>query len=86
VVDTGKRVPPFYQLGYVGLIACDQWFELYLQNPAMFYGKVKGHTYSCDSAALPTPEEAKHVLLDHLSKNGFDTSSFPSVISIRASE
>jgi arylsulfatase A-like enzyme len=86
VVDAGRRTPPFYQLGYVGLVACDQWFELYLQNPAMIYGKVKGHTHSCGSVSLLAPEEAKQILLDHLSQNGFDISSFPGTIPIQPSE
>jgi hypothetical protein len=86
VVDAERTTPPFYQLGYVGLIACDQWFELYVKNPGMVYGRIKGHTYSCDSGILPTPEAAQQILLDHLLQNGFDTSSFPSSISVQYSE
>jgi hypothetical protein len=83
MVNALKKVPPFYQLGYIGLVACDQWFELYLQSPHMLYGTVKDHTYICDSHTRLTPEGAEHILLDHLSHNGYDTSSFPSSISMQ---
>lgn len=83
IVEAERKKPPFYQVGYVGLIVCDQWFELYLQNPEMLYGKVKGHTQPCSPDILLTAEEAEDILLDHLMQNGFDISSFPSLISIQ---
>jgi hypothetical protein len=83
VVESKRRSPPFYQVGYVGLIACNQWYELHVQNPSLFYGSVRGYTTPCDSAALPTPEQAKQILLDHLVQHGYDTSSFPSSISVQ---
>jgi len=86
VVDTKRKAPPFYQVGYVGLIACDQWFELYLQSPRMLYGKIKNYTYTCDPSTLLKPEQAENILLAHLFQNGFDTSSFPSSIFIQYTE
>ena len=86
IVAADRQKPPFYQVGYVGLIACDRWFELYLQNPGMLYGDVKGHTQSCKPDSLPTAEEAEAILLDHLLQNGFDISSFPGSISVQHSE
>jgi len=86
IVAAKKRRPPFYQVGYVGLIACNQWYELQVQNPGLFYGNVSGHTTPCDSATLPTPEQAERILLDHLFQNGYDTSSFPGSISAQRLE
>ena len=85
-VDAQRKVPPFYQLGYVGLVACDQWFELYLQKPALREGKVQDHTYSCDPGKALNVEDAKRVLLDQLAKNGFDISSFPSSVPVQNDE
>jgi hypothetical protein len=81
-VEAERRSPPFYQLGYVGLVVCNQWYELYVQNPSMRYGNVKGHTGACDSVIPPTPDQAKHILLEHLSQNGYDVSAFPDAIPV----
>ena len=86
IVDAERKKPPFYQVGYVGLIVCDQWFELYLQNPGMLYGNVNGHTQPCSPGSLLTSDEAEAILLNHLLQNGFDISSFPSSISVQRSE
>lgn len=86
VVDADRRDPPFYQMGYVGLVACDQWFELYLQTPSMVYGRVKDHSQPCAATRLLAPEQAERILLDHLEQNGFDTSTFPGSISVQYSE
>jgi hypothetical protein len=86
IVDVDREAPPFYQVGYVGLIACNRWFELYVQNPAMLYGEVNGHTAPCKADSLPSPEEAEQILLDHLSQNDFDISSFPRSISMEYSK
>ncbi len=72
--------PPFYQVGYVGLVACNEWYELYVQNPSLSYGEIKGYPEPCALSALPTPEQAKQILLDHLFQNGFDVSSFPNSV------
>jgi len=85
-VDAQRKAPPFYQLGYVGLVACDQWFELYVQNPALREGIVQDHTYPCDPSKALSAEEAKHILLDQLAKNGFDISSFPSLVPVQNDE
>lgn len=83
VTDAARKAPPFYQVGYVGLVACDQWFELYVKTPGMFHGKVNGHSGSCASSKPLSPEEAERILLEHLSRSGFDISSFPDSIPVK---
>jgi glucan phosphoethanolaminetransferase (alkaline phosphatase superfamily) len=85
-VEAERRSPPFYQLGYVGLVVCNQWYELYVQNPSLRYGKVKGHTGSCDPESLSTPDQAEQILLDHLFQNGYDVSAFPKSIPVQISD
>ena len=85
-VDAERKAPPFYQLGYVGLVACDQWFELYVQNPALREGKVQDHTSPCAPGKALNAEDAKRILLDQLAKNGFDISSFPSLVPVQNDE
>ena len=83
VTDAGRKAPPFYQVGYVGLVACDQWFELYVKNPGMSHGNIKGHSGSCASTKTLSIEDAERILLEHLSQNGFDISSFPDSIPVK---
>jgi hypothetical protein len=85
-VEAERRSPPFYQLGYVGMVVCDQWYELYVRNPSLRYGKVRGHAGGCNSPSLKEPEQAKQILLDHLSQNGYDVSAFPTLIPVEYSE
>jgi hypothetical protein len=85
-VEAERRSPPFYQLGYVGMVVCDQWYELYVRNPSLRYGKFRGHAGGCNSPSLKEPEQAKQILLDHLSQNGYDVSAFPTLIPVEYSE
>ncbi len=71
--------PPFYQLGRVNLILCDQWFSLDIRNPQLTYGKIGGSTASCEP---PSPEQAKDLILEELVKNEYDISSYPTEIEI----
>jgi arylsulfatase A-like enzyme len=85
-VETARSSPPFYQVGYVGLVVCDRWYELYVQKPSLRYGTVQGHTGACDPATAPTPDQARQIFLDHLSKHGYDVSAFPGSIPERHSQ
>jgi len=77
-----KIAPPFYQLGYVSLIVCNRWYELYFIHPRLLYGEVQGHTAPCDANNLPTTDYAKSIILNHLADNDYNVSSFPKDISI----
>ena len=77
IMDESKISPPFYQLGEVNLVVCDQWFSLNLENPELSYGEVEGSTASCPRNALPSPEQAKEILLQHLFKERYDVANFP---------
>jgi hypothetical protein len=79
-VEAERRKPPFYQLGYIGLVACNQWYELYVQEPSLHYGSVTGHAGPCESTMVPAPAQAKEILLDHLFQHGYDIFSFPASI------
>jgi arylsulfatase A-like enzyme len=76
------RLPPFYEIGTMTLISCDQWFTLDLVNPGLLYGEVLGSTSSCTNTEIPAPEQAITVLLDDLRKNGYDISAYPQKIPI----
>jgi hypothetical protein len=81
-VEMERRSPPFYQVGYVGLIVCDRWYELYVQNPRMLHGNIKDLNTPCGLGTVPDPEYARQILLEYLFNNGYDISSFPTSVPI----
>jgi hypothetical protein len=83
VVESGRRKPPFFQLGFTGLVACDHWFELYVQPPRILYGEVQGHVGTCDPGLELTPEKARQLLVNHLLQNGYDISTLPSTLPVQ---
>jgi len=86
MVDDSKISPPFYQVGMVNLVMCDRWFSLNLQEPQLNYGEVQGSTASCPQADLPSPEEAKELLLQHLFDAQYDIVNFPAEIPFKTRE
>jgi hypothetical protein len=83
-VDETKISPPYYQLGTVNLIVCDKWFSLKLRTPTLTYGDVKGSTEKCSEMDLPSPEQAKELILQHLEDENYDTSDFPAAVPLQA--
>jgi arylsulfatase A-like enzyme len=77
VVDETEISPPFYDLGKVNMVVCDRWFSLDLRNPELSYGIVEGSTASCPPDAIPSPEEAEEILLQHLFDAHYDVTKFP---------
>jgi hypothetical protein len=77
VVDESEISPPFYDLGKVNLIVCDKWFSLNLRNPELSYGEVEGSTTSCPQNVIPSPEQAKEILVQHLFDTHYDVANFP---------
>ena len=67
-LDQTKIAPPFYQLGSASMIVCNQWFYLNLGNPGLSRGSVAGSTAPCNQDAIPSPEKAREILLQHLEK------------------
>jgi len=66
--------PPFYGMTATSVLFCDKWFHLDLKTGELSSGVVADHTAPCLSSQLPTENEAKQVLFEHLQLNGFDTS------------
>jgi arylsulfatase A-like enzyme len=77
VVDETEISPPFYDLGKVNMVVCDRWFSMDLRNPELSYGIVEGSTASCPPDAIPSPEEAEEILLQHLFDAHYDVTKFP---------
>lgn len=74
-VDASKAEPPFYQFGYQSMIVCDRVYEVDLNANLWTTYNVPDHTAPCDPASLPSLDEAKIEMIDHLAEKGFDVSS-----------
>lgn len=74
VVNTDVIEPPFFQLGYVGEIVCDKWFELHLLEPRLISGYVDGSTTSCPKQLKIDLSRISRDFLFHLSSNGYEVS------------
>jgi hypothetical protein len=77
VVDETKVSAPFYHLGKVSMVVCDQWFSLDLRNHELSYGDVEGSTASCPQGVIPSPEQAKEILVQHLFNAHYDVANLP---------
>jgi hypothetical protein len=77
IVNESKISAPFYHLGKVNLVVCDKWFSLDLRSPELSYGDVEGSTASCPPDAIPSPEQAKEILVQHLFDAHYDVTKFP---------
>lgn len=80
-LDETKILPPYFQLGKIDLVVCNQWYVLNLRKPGLTYGEVIGSTVDCNEGDIPSPAQAKELILQHLMDNGYDTSSYPHDIS-----
>lgn len=74
-LDMQKVNPPFYQFGVESMVVCNQYYELNLVNLTWSENTVPGYATPCDSGSLPSPEEARMIMVDHLKEKGFDVTS-----------
>lgn len=65
-------VAPFYQFGKATLISCDHYFTINFLKQTFTDAQVKGYIGSC-KIPPPSREEAFDIILDHLQKNGLNT-------------
>ena len=74
-MDVEKIEPPFYSLGYLGVLICDQFFQLEMEPSILRVSKVRTETSSCSDETPPENEKIGQMLLDHLRESGYETSS-----------
>ncbi len=71
----GDMKPPFYSLGHVDLIRCHRWVSLNLTTGEGLSGYVEGHTSPCSEDRLPSVEEDREYIINHLKSNKYDVST-----------
>jgi arylsulfatase A-like enzyme len=78
-VDGWREVPspqpPFYTLGVLGVIYCDQMYLLSLQTGEFIGGSIEEHTRPCAPSVAPPGHEVFSTLIRHLADAGYDVGS-----------
>jgi arylsulfatase A-like enzyme len=83
VLDKLKIGPPFYSIGSVGVIICQNLYLLNLEKGILTISAVKGHTAPCSESDIPSPQEIGQMIINHLVENGYDTSSIRMPLPVR---
>jgi len=66
--------PPFFQFGYIGLVECDNWFKIGLDQLTFDSGKLLSMVPPCNSFQEIDKNKAIQFMKEYLSQNGFNTS------------
>ncbi len=72
LLDTSKIQPPFYQFGDIGMIICQERYDLDTAGLTITRSVVPDYPNPCDPAALPDDQQAQQILLDRLKQDHFD--------------
>jgi hypothetical protein len=75
VIDQTKVKPPFFQFGTLQVVVCQKMYTLTLDSGRLVETPVEGHTAPCRETDLPSAEQVRQIMLDHLRKNGFNVYS-----------
>jgi len=71
-------VAPFYQFGKATLISCDHYYTINFLKQTYTDAKVSGYVGTCKTPP-PTREEAFKLIIAHLQKYGFNTTSLNAI-------
>lgn len=82
-LDKNKTGPPFYSLGVVGVFYCHKFYKLHLGTGILTLSDIEGHTSPCDGREIPDPEKVGQLLINHLKRNNYDTSSIKTPLTIQ---
>ena len=67
--------PPFFSLGRVTVVVCNEWYSLNLARRLERGGLIEHHSSPCSPDELPSPQEERSMIVDHLRSVGYDVSS-----------
>ncbi|MFZ2236482.1 MAG: sulfatase-like hydrolase/transferase [Dokdonella sp.] len=69
VADLG---PPTYGVDLVGMVVCQRWYMMRLEDEKITSGAVVGYQDKCPTNDLPTNDQAKAMMGQYLRKRGFN--------------
>lgn len=70
-----QPLPPFYSLGGVQVIYCNQVFGWALTENVWGLSIIEGHTKPCEQVDIRSPEEFQTMIKQHLADRGYETDS-----------
>ena len=76
-MDSGQLSPPFFSLGRVTVVTCNEWLALRLSDGVEQGGLIDGHSAPCRPDELPGPRGERSIIIEHLRSVGYDFSSLP---------
>lgn len=82
MVDPEQRKPPFYQLGFLGIVDCQTWYRYDLVHHVWSSGLILEQTTPCQKNQLLSPGQISDALLTHLAQRGYDISLLQNEIGI----
>ena len=68
--------PPFYALGKLAIIQCQQWIQLDLISKKLETSEIENHTSPCVAEDLLSQEQAYELIVEHLMDADYDMSGF----------
>jgi arylsulfatase A-like enzyme len=66
---------PFYSLGSLSIIHCQNWYFISLENGLMTSQEVENHSSPCNDGELLTVPQARKLMVDHLTQKGYEAES-----------
>ena len=77
LLDLSALRPPFYSMGKTTMIVCDRAYTIDWETNEMHVQHIDSHTAACGDSLVPTPEDARQRILQHLGACGYDLSALP---------
>jgi len=67
-----KSEAPFYSLGSLSMVHCQNWYFMSLENGLMTSQEVEGHSSPCLDSELMTMPQARKLMVEHLTQRGYE--------------
>lgn len=74
-IESGQLAPPFFSLGRVTVVICNEWYALNLSKGAGRGALIEQQSAPCRPDELPGPAEERAIIVDHLRSVGYDVSA-----------
>jgi hypothetical protein len=74
LLSTRINKPPFYQFGFIGLVECDKWFKISLDQLTFDSGNVLSTYPPCNPFQEIDKNKAIKLMKEYLGQNGLNTS------------
>ncbi len=74
-ISSARLSPPFFSLGRVTVVICNEWYTLDLGTGQGVGGRIEHYSAPCAPDELPGSEKERAIIVDHLRAHGYDVRS-----------